>query len=213
MNKNINITSPKGTAMWPKLNEPDFKFKELGEFSVNLLLTPEAAAPFIARLEQIHLSGYTEQCKLLRKTNLKQFDRPWKDDTDKEGTPTGNIRFSFKANAAFRSKDTNEVIKRSVPLFDSKGQPMKDTVGGGSVIRVNCEPRPWYVPALGYGLSLSLVAVQVLELKAGSAALRDAKALGFTAEEEGYVSGGESLPNEAFGKAEPVAVGAEPTDF
>ena len=46
------IVTPKGPAIWPKLNAPDFKFKtEHGEYSVKIRLNDAAAQKVIEKIE------------------------------------------------------------------------------------------------------------------------------------------------------------------
>ena len=49
------FTSPKGIAVWPRLNEPDTKFKATGEFSTKLAYEADDAAflALVAKLEGI----------------------------------------------------------------------------------------------------------------------------------------------------------------
>ena len=60
-------------------------------------------------------------------------------------------------------------------------------------MNVAFRPSFWYSPALGFGVSLDLEAVQVIELANGGVSNVAAEAFGFT-EEEGFVAnGGETL--------------------
>ena len=52
--KNPSITTPKGTAIFPKLNEPDKKFNPEGVYSLTLRLSDAEAKPLIAQLTKIH---------------------------------------------------------------------------------------------------------------------------------------------------------------
>ena len=64
MNKrNPKVTTPKGIAVWPWLNEPDRKFNANGEYKVNLQMAHEDAQPFIEKLQEIHKEHYQETCK------------------------------------------------------------------------------------------------------------------------------------------------------
>ena len=46
------MTSPKGTAVWPWLNEPDTRFDDNGVYTVQLRLDAEEAAAFTAELKE-----------------------------------------------------------------------------------------------------------------------------------------------------------------
>ena len=64
--RNPRVTTPKGLAVWPWLNEPDKKFNSDGEYKVNLQLSREDAQEFIDRLKEIHKEHYK---------NMKDMDR------------------------------------------------------------------------------------------------------------------------------------------
>jgi hypothetical protein len=196
-NRTLKITSPKGVASYPKLNEPDFKFKEDGEYSVNLLVSEEEAKKFSDEIKAYVKEYYKEQCALLKKKELKLAELPIKKDVDKEGNPTGKFRIKFSLAAKVKSKKSGREWEQRPMLFDSKGQPTKEVVGGGSVIKVAGECYPWFTPALGVGASLRCKAVQIIELHRPGGPV-NAEAYGFSAEEEGFVAGGESLPDSVF---------------
>lgn len=178
----LTFTTPKGIATWPKLNEPDTKFKEEGEYSVALVLTPEDAAPIIEKADKFLSEFSVAQAKLLNKKSLKLANsNPWKEDADREGNATGNMLLRFKMKASAISKRDGKKIEFTPALFDRNGKPTDVSVGHGSVIKVNFEVVPWYTPALGCGIQFRLNAVQVLEAKNRSKS-DNAKDYGFDVE-------------------------------
>ena len=74
-----------------------------------------------------------------------------------------------------------------------RGKACDVEVGGGSKVKMAIKPYTWYSPSLGFGVSLQLKALQIIELVAPSASGAGASSFGFTSEEEGFSSGGESL--------------------
>ena len=66
-------------------------------------------------------------------------------------------------------------------------------IRGGSKVRLNIRPKAWHSPSLGAGVSLELLAVQVIELADGALSSQAAESFGFTEVEGGYVNGGETL--------------------
>lgn len=213
--KGPSISTPTGTAIWPKLNEPDTRFKEEGEYQVTLRLLKKEAAPLIEVIKQAHKARYQEELKNTGKPKLKVHDLPVAEvDGDDEA-----IDLRFKAPASGTTREGKKWEKR-IMLFDSKGKPLGDEaprIGGGSRIRVNAEVSPWFVPALGVGVTLRLNAVQVIELHEGGMSSKAASAYGFTAEESGFTVGGEEFPFEedagqrkdATKKSEPVSSGED----
>lgn len=192
--KLVSIVSPKGLASYPFLNKPSTKFKPEGEYSVKLILNSEDGAKFVDQVKAVLRDAYKEQCALIKKDKLKMADFPWKEVED------GKIEVKFSQTASFKSK-AGEVYERKIALFDTKGNPVSETIGSSSVLRCAADIYPWYTPVLGMGVSLRLKAVQVVDLVAPSRIL-SADAYGFSAEEEGYVSGGESFPDDVFSEAE-----------
>jgi hypothetical protein len=183
-------TTPLGTAVFPHLNSPDTKFDDNGIYATSLSLSPEDAEPLIAALEKMYDTEYKKFCQDKKKAALKQSDKPWSEEVDKDsGEPTGNYIFKFKMKA----KTKTGVEMRPV-LFDSKCQPLAENIGGGSKMKVAFEPSCWFVPALGVGISLRLKGVQVVELKEWGG--RSAESLGF-GEEEGFESASATLENAA----------------
>jgi hypothetical protein len=175
------MTTPKGTASWPKLNEPDTKFDAKGLYSVQLRIPQAEAAKLMAELTSMYDGYYAEQVREAKK-KLKKCDFPWSAVTNDAGNETGEIEFKFKMVARIETKDGRTIEQRPI-LFDAKQRPMNDRIGGGSILRVGFEPHLWYVPATGVGLSLRLKAVQVIELRESGG--RGAADFGF-AEEEGF---------------------------
>lgn len=195
--KPIHVT-PVGVAEWPHLNRPDTKFDEAGVFRTKLRLPADAAAPLVelidAAFQAAHELDAVKEAKKKGK-KIKEADLPYQNATDDQGEETGEIVFSFKIKASGERKDGTK-FTRSVPLWDAKRQPTKADVWGGSKIRVAFTLNPFYVPALGVGVSLQLGSVQVIELVQGQP--RTAEGYGFD-EEEGYVAapeGGEEFEGE-----------------
>lgn len=213
--KNQNISTPIGVAIWPKLNEPDTRFKEEGEYQVNLRLPKTEAEPLLKVIKDAQKAEYQRQLKETGKPKLKLADLPVIEVDGGEEF----IDLKFKAPASGTTKAGKKWEKR-IMLFDSKGKPLGDDsprIGGGSRIRVNAEVRPYFVPAYGVGVSLRINAVQVIELHEGGMSSKAASAYGFTAEESGFVAGGEDFPfdedKEQSKEVKSKAVSATDGDF
>jgi hypothetical protein len=183
------VVSPKGLASYPFINKPSTKFNPEGEYSIKLIVGKDEARSFANQIKSVIADYETEQKALLKKDKLKHADLPYQVDGD-------NVVFKFKSSAVIKAR-SGETWEQKVAIFDAKGNPCTDLVGSNSVVKVACEIAPYYVPAIGLGASLRLKAVQVIELVAPSM-LASASAFGFSAEEEGFVSGGESFPEEVF---------------
>jgi hypothetical protein len=166
MNDRIKMTSPVGVARFPKLNTPDTKFKEEGEYSVQLQLSKDSPEnqSFINELAKIYEANYKTVSAENRGKKIKRMDPPWKDGVDRDGNDLNCWDLRIKMPASYMSKQDGKKVEMRPAIFDAKLNPSKAEVGGGSKIRVNFDVSPFYVPALGAGISLRLRAVQVLEL-------------------------------------------------
>lgn len=189
--KFTNVLTPAGTAIFPKLNAPDTKFKALGEYSVKLLLTAEEAQPIIDKYEA-ELAAYFEavkaelmqgdgKAKAKAKSLKLAADKPFKPEVDDNGDDTGNMVVNFKMPARI-AREGKEDIVLTPDVFDAQGKKVAKVpeIWGGSRLRVSGQLRPFNAP-IGVGVSLRLQAVQIIELKSGGS--RDAAGYGFGAEE------------------------------
>lgn len=185
-------TSPKGIAKFPRLSEPDTKFKKDGEYSVKLLLSADDATckDFCKLLDTITAEAFEEQKANLKPAKAKtlQLYVPYKEEEHHEtGEPTGNIEFNFKTGAKYKDKKSGEMKDKKLNLFDSKGKLIETqvNVGGGSVVKVNFTPFSFYAAnGNSAGASLRMNAVQILQLKTWGGA--SAEEYGFGKEEDGF---------------------------
>ena len=161
------LTTPIGKAVWPYLNNPDTKFDEDGVYKVTLRLDQddEATSQLVSSLQGQADQWYKSMVKEKGNPKLKKADLPWSEVIDEDGNPTGEIDIRFKLKAKIRTKD-DRVIENNVALFDAEGTPFKseDIIGSGSKLKV-CADAWGYMAPIGCGVTLRIVAVQVLDLK------------------------------------------------
>lgn len=214
--------TPKGRALWPKLNIPDTKFKEEGEYSVKLVLSAADSEPLMQLIDTAMKESYDETkatleaaakdksdakkaaaaAKSLKK--LKPADPPYQMVADDEGNETGEVSFTFKRKASGVSRKTGKKWNAVVPLFDAAGKPVdrsKVQVWGGSTLKVAFELNPFHTDLVGAGVSLRLVGVQIIELVSGGE--RTASSMGFGAE-EGFTYDESEFPGTDVGGDEPA---------
>ena len=161
--KFIQLLSPPGEAVWPKLSKPETKFNPEGVYETKLRLDAVEGGKFNQVLEEHH-ADWLQKCSEERGRSVKAAPLPVT-KTEEDGVETGEYEFKFKLNAV-AGKEGNKWEQRPA-LFDSKGKPIDpDTVqvGSGSKITISFEVAPYFVPALGAGLSLRMKAVQVIDL-------------------------------------------------
>ncbi|WP_043879582.1 DUF2815 family protein [Azorhizobium caulinodans] len=199
--KDPSFTSPKGTFKFPRLTEPDFKYKAEGEYSLKLIVPRPEAQPLIDKLQPLWdeaidagKAAFKELPVATRKKMEAQgkgftanpFFSPVYGDDEEE---TGEVEFKFSMTHSGEYKKgpkAGQKWTRSPSLFDAKGKPLPKSVQiwGGTLGRVSFEVAPYWVPGqASAGLSLRLKAVQVIDLVSGGQ--RSASSYGFT-EEDGY---------------------------
>lgn len=199
-NERPKFTSPKGRFSFPKLTEPDTKFKKEGEYSVKLILSAEDAQPLIDKLEPLHVQadeeGREKYAKLPVASRKKMeakgggyalnpFYSPVYDrETEEE---TGEVEFKFNMKASGVNEKTGKAWTMKPTIYDAKGKIItkKIKIGGGTIGKVAFSAMPYFVPGSGAaGISLKMDAVQIIDLKEGFD--RDASSYGFGQEEGGF---------------------------
>lgn len=187
------LQTPQGTAIWPRVNEPDTKFKPEGEYNIKLALDEEDASGL---LEQIEAAAQEAEAEAKEKfkaipapkrkgKNVEELSRSYEPEIRGEGDAaeeTGRLLFNFKSTASGVSKKTGKPWQRRIPIFDGVGQPTTVEVRGGFIVICAYTVQPWVNPKCEYGVKLQLEAVQIVEAKSFA---RDAGAFGF-----GTVAGG-----------------------
>lgn len=198
----VKVLTPRGIAKFPYLNKPDTKFNADGEYRIRLILTADAAAPIVAKLEAAAQKAYADaQAELTEKAEtekgekkakakkalaeLKRGDLPAKPVYDEDGNETGQIELGFKMRAA---RKVDGVVKAQRPkLFDAKGNefPASIDIWGGSTVKVAGAVNPFYMPGTNTaGVGLRLSAVQIIKLNQGGGSTADS--YGFGTEDDGY---------------------------
>lgn len=192
MSKYVNFVSPRGTAKYPKTDQP-YSFNQKmnksvpdpdGQYELQVIMDAETAAPFVKLVQQaINDSGIEPQ-------NL-----PFKKVVDKDTKkPTGEVEFKFKAYG----KDNNGKSQR-LKFFDAKAKPMPTNFAltSGSVVRVE-----GWVSVAKLGARLNMRGVQIISLAEAQSS--------FTAEDDGFeYEGG----NEETGFAEDNSEANEHNSF
>lgn len=198
------INSPKLSAVWPKLDKPDYGSKQFpdpdGKFKTRARGSLEAAPiqALIRKLQPLHdaaIQEAEEKFKQLKVETRKKlgsvtvnplYTTLYDQETEQE---TGEIEFSFsrKASGTFKKgPKAGQKWSHKLAVFDAAGKLMAKVpeIWSGSVIKVQFTASPYFIPGTGAaGLALNLEGVQLLELVKGGE--RSAKDFGFGAE-EGY---------------------------
>lgn len=168
--KNDRLVSPRGVAVWPRLNEPDFKFKEEGEFSCRTKFDPANAdyQAFKAKLEAIRDEAFAKFCsENPKKKKTAKVVPVYRDELDDEGDETGMEIINFKMKHKVTSKKNGKTYKLKPTIMNAKRVLLDPApqVGGGSTVRVSFEVFPYFNEKdKEFGLSFRLIAVQIIEL-------------------------------------------------
>ena len=208
--KRKTITTPVGVAIWPKLNEPDTRWKAEGEFTCTVRLSKADAAPVLKEIGDFHDKAYSWFCQNQGKNKLKKANNPYTEVENDSGEKTGEVDFKFKLKHRVETR-RGDTFTQTVALFDSDGTPMQDLIGGGSKLRVRGEMNPWFTASLGFGISLWVKAVQVQELVEPTGG-GTAAAHGFDVIDGGFTTSGESF-EFADEKKKPAVTSDDEEDF
>ena len=201
-------TTPKGKSLYAKVHEPQSKIggQPVDPFySITLLMDKDdpAAQNFIQQLDNFMKQAELLANEFVSKAKGRQRQKPQLQNAnygeyfDDEGNETNYYFIKAKAKAS----GTTQAGKKwnfKPSVFDAKGTPFPTKnpplVGNDSICRVAVGVTP-YCQAIGYGLSIHLDAVQVLDLVEYNN--RSAKGYGFETEEDGYsINNSASFPEE-----------------
>jgi hypothetical protein len=195
------FTTPRGVFKFPKLTEPDTKFKAEGEYSTKLVFPKDDAGfdALIEKLKPLHAAaiekGEAEFAKLpiasrkkLGKLTVNPFVTEVFDKATEEPTGELELKFTRKASGVYKTgPKTGQTWRAKPDIFDAKGHEMKKppAIWGGTVGKISFEVGDYFIPGTGAaGLTLSLMGAQIIDLVTSGGA-RSASAHGFGAE-DGY---------------------------
>ena len=185
------LTSPKGTLLFGAIQSASTKFNDLGEYFALMIFSDEETQKLIEALEA-NLEGFRQSKGISSKARKNV---PYRPVVDSDGQETGQTSFKFSSKAQIIQEGKEPITLRPV-IFDELGKPFDVAIGKGSSLKVSYVCHYWANSGFGYGVSLRLKAVQVLDLKEPQASLKDADYFGFTcegeADEDSRVNGGKT---------------------
>lgn len=188
----ITLTSPRGPAIYPKLNAPDYKFDAAGKYGTKLALngSDAEAQAFVAKLEKVRDDFYDEKVAELRAEKkaalameIKKADVVQVERDQDSGEQTGRLILNTSMKASGTRKD-GSTWTQSPAIFDAKGTELKNppAIWGGSELKASVEIEGYLMPSTKtVGVSVRLKGVQILKLV--SAGNRSFDGLGFQAED------------------------------
>lgn len=164
--KGTKVTSPRGDALWAKLDKPDREYNAKGQYSVDLVVDPGAdgVQTFIDKLEKLRDTAFDQANEGKPKNKLFTKRPVYKDDFDKDGNETGNIVFKFKMNNVDDRRPGQNKVVLVGPKASDGAIPMVQ-IGNGSLIRCVAFANPYAMSSdKTIGVSLILEKVQLLDL-------------------------------------------------
>lgn len=176
------LTTPKGTAVYPRIDTPDTKFNSEGVYSCKLHVDEGDFNTFALKVADIVDREYDAECNVKGKKLKKAESSPVRITADGD--------FELYAKQVAQRQTKKGLLTFTVPVFDSKGSRIEiaPAIGSGSTLKLSTEVYTWFSDLQGFGYTLRLKAVQLLDLvEYGN------NSYGFSAEEDGYVGNGESL--------------------
>lgn len=186
-------TTPRGTAIYPRLNTPDDKFNKAGQYKVKLAI--DADDPRLAKLREQVIALRDEKFEEIKSELIEsgkkavaakvQVADPFNVEEDEEtGEETGRVLINAKMTASGVGK--KGPWSRKPTIFDAKGKAIKNPpmIGSGSTLILSVELFPYYAANdKTVGVSFRLEAAQVIKLVSGGS--RDAAGYGFASHDDG----------------------------
>lgn len=149
----INFKTPRGTAKWPRLDQPhswnDAAQKNMpdpdGQYETKVVIPEKDAQPLIKLIKET-----------IAESGIKPKHLPFKPEIDRDtDEPTGNIEFTFKRYGKGTDGKPNRIA-----YFDAKGHMVKDvSLTTGSTIIVS-----GYIGISKMAARLNLKAIQIIKL-------------------------------------------------
>lgn len=212
MARRQKLTTPFGTAIYPALTRPSFKFQpKQGEFSVKLRIPdgPEAVA-FEAAVQAAYDANVEKETQLFLINNPgKEVDLDLaafsvRRAVDEDGVDLGAIEITSRMKHRIFPKSGQPFSQRPL-IVDANGEIMTEEIGGGTELRLSVELNS-YSTSFGVGVSLSLKGAQVKRLVGREGSAED---MGFDTVEGGFATTGIAPVEENFEDTAPVAAGSE----
>ena len=171
MTKPLILTTPKGTAQWPYLTEPDIEFNPEGLFHTKLSCKKTESVNIKKTIDDMIALEVKKQHDLNPDKAIKK-SLPYTEEGD-------DIVFNFKMKASGVRKSDKKAFTQEPNIVNADLTPFDKSlkIWGDSILKITFEPYAWNM-SIGIGCTLRIKTVQVLELVTGklSDTLGDLKA-------------------------------------
>lgn len=165
------IYKVRGRAMWARLAEPDYTYKEEGEFKIKVVIDEPQADDLNDALsdvlsEQLETVVSASKNPAAARKQIK-IKNPARLRHDENGDETDEYEVNISRRAVIVRKKDGKEFKQVIPVFLGKGikAPADIQIGNGSEVIVTFTARPYYMAAnKEVGVSLDLEAVLIKKL-------------------------------------------------
>jgi len=153
------LVSPVGEAVYPKLNAPDTKYIEAGQYSVTLKIRKSDATKIISEIDSYAKEVYSDFEKTNKGKTLKVASKIYEVQGE-------FVLIKFKLKASGLSKKTSMPFHQRPMLVDARKNPfpVDKRIGAGSKLKVVFALVGYLSPLIGVGVTARIKVVQVLEL-------------------------------------------------
>jgi hypothetical protein len=188
-------TTPIFPCLYPNVQDPAENYNKDGE-EYRLKLVVPADHEWVEKMTERWTYAAEElleermaEAKPQKKGLLKQckFRSPFIEQYNEDGDPSDEVHINFKRDARFENPRNGKTVEVKIPVFDSKGNVIKQNlnIGNGSLVVVSFSERPYVSEGnKQFGVSIRLEAVKLVKLEeyAGGDNFDD---FGFDADEDG----------------------------
>lgn len=176
------LVTTRGRLRYPAVNKPDrFSEEQKLKFKADIIVPDnEKTQAFIQACRDLLDSK-------MKETKKKQAMNGWpiSNETDQEGTETGNYKINCRVDAFWKSGDPRQAPR----VLDASGKNLfTDEVHHGADAQVAVEPYVWTSPS-GCGITLQPIRVRVYE-NGQPRGVTDAELDGLAWDEEGTAPAG-----------------------
>ena len=195
------LITPKAKVIWGSIDEPDYDYKEGGEFHIKVRFDPDDPewSDVVSTAESLLDEAFEAKTAELKKEKkgalLKKLHKREPLFTMEEDRETGEetgmavLRAGMKFCVEVKNgPNAGKTYEFTPDVFDARGKQLKKRprVGGGSTVRLSIRIMEYFIAKDGeMGISFGLEAVQIIDLV--QSGKRDAESYGFGAE-DGYTA-------------------------
>lgn len=165
ISKSFNAgVSPKGKAMWAKINSRIDEYEGKKKYSIDVIFDKDGEQKMLKVVNDA-LDEAKNSPEYSGKIWRNDTDRlSYHPETDKDGNETGSLVFHFQTKAFMTDRETGEEVQKIIPVFsnEEKRKLNKDeSIGNGSMVRVKFTPSAYWMNKSSNGINLYLSKIVV----------------------------------------------------